>query len=292
MKSVTNSRESRLRTSYGPWAVVTGASDGIGREIAIELAESGLNVVLVARRRERLERLAGQLGRGREVETRVIAADLGKTAGVESVVRGTRDLEVGLLAAAAGFGTSGPFVAGSLADELAMLDVNCRAVVALTHELGRRFAEQGRGGIVLMSSIVAFQGVPRAAHYAATKAYVQTLAEGLRLELAARGVDVLASAPGPVASGFAERADMRMTQALDPSRVARATLDALGRGATARPGWLSKLLGYSLAALPRAGRTRVMAAVMRGMTEHQEGPAGDRGDAASRPAAEAGGGGA
>jgi short-subunit dehydrogenase len=121
-----------------------------------------------------------------------------------------------------------------------------------------------------MSSIVAFQGVPRAAHYAATKAYVQTLAEGLRVELAPHGVDVLAAAPGPVASGFAERADLRMGQALDPAQVGQATLDALGRRATVRPGWLSKLLGYSLTLLPRRGRSRILAAVMRGMTQHQQ----------------------
>ena len=260
--------QQRFRQRYGRWAVVTGASEGIGRELAKCLAETGLDLVLVARRRERLEELAGELGSSFGVKTRVLAADLGTAAGLEAVTRETEDLEVGLLVASAGFGTAGPLIDASLADELAMLNLNCGAVLALTHHFGRRFAQQKRGGVVLMSSIVAFQGTARAANYAATKAYVQTLAEGLHLELAPHNVDVLASAPGPVASGFAARADMKMGKALVPSQVGRATLSALGRRTTVRPGWLSKLLGYSLALLPRAGRMRIMALVMGDMTRH------------------------
>ncbi|MEM8994648.1 MAG: SDR family oxidoreductase [Acidobacteriota bacterium] len=264
---------------YGPWAVITGASDGIGREIARSAAERGLDIVLVARRRGRLEELAAELEQI-GASTRIVDADLGTPAGIEAVRRAAEDLDVGLLAAAAGFGTSGPFLDQSLGDELAMLDVNCGAVVSLAHHFGRRFVERGRGGLVLMSSIVAFQGVPRAAHYAATKAWVQSFAEGLRAELGPAGVDVLASAPGPVASGFAARANMKMDGAMDPRRVGAATLDALGRRGTVRPGWLSKVLGYSLQTLPRSGRRLIMARVMDGMTRHQK----PSGAGASRPA--------
>jgi short-subunit dehydrogenase len=257
------------KKTYGPWAVVTGASDGIGREVALQLATAGLNVLLVARRREVLESLAETLEAHHGVQARAVAVDLGWQAGVEEVVAASNGLDVGLLVAAAGFGTSGPFLASDLAEELSMIDVNCRAVAALSHHFGRRFARRGSGGLVLMSSIVAFQGVPRAANYAATKAYVQSLAEGLRIELEPHGVDVLASAPGPVHSGFAERAGMRMGQALKPQDVARGTLVALGGYGTVRPGWLSKLLGGSLALLPRWGRVRIMTAVMGGMTRHR-----------------------
>lgn len=263
-------QQGRFFSEYGPWAVVTGASDGIGCDIAAQAAARGLNVVLVARRRERLSEIGRELTFEHGVETRVVAADLGTEAGLQDVLRETSELDVGLLVASAGFGTSGRFVDASVEKERAVLDVNCGAVLTLTHGFSRRFVARGRGGIVLMSSIVAFQGVPRAAHYAATKAWVQTLAEGLRKELKPHGVDVLASAPGPVASGFAALADMRMGTALDPSQVGAATLDALGRRTTVRPGWLSKVLGYSLATLPRAARTSIMTAVMHGMTQHQE----------------------
>ena len=171
--------------------------------------------------------------------------------------------------ASAGFGTSGPFLTADRVDELAMLDANCRALLALCLHFGPRLAERGRGGMVLMSSLVGFQGTPGAAHYAATNAYVQVLAEGLHAELRSCGVDVVASAPGPVHSGFAERADMRMGRALDAADVAVPTLNALGRRTTAAPGALSKLLTWSLAPLPRAAHVRIMSGVMAGMTAHQ-----------------------
>lgn len=254
-----------MRAKYGPWAVVTGASEGIGREFARQLAGRGVDLVLVARRRELLESLARTL----PVATKVVAADLATPDGVARAIAACDGLAVGLLVAAAGFGTSGDFVGGDVARELAMVDVNCRAVAALAHHFGGRFARQRRGGIVLMSSLVAFQGVPRASNYAATKAYVQSLAEGLRVELAPFGVDVVSSAPGPIRSGFERAAGMRMGAAGTPASVAAGTLAALGRRGTVRPGWLSKLLEWSLALLPRQGRVRMMGVVMGGMTKHR-----------------------
>jgi len=262
----------RLRERYGPWAVVTGASDGIGREFAIRLAEAGVNIVLAARRKVLLEPLASELARVGQVQTQVIVVDLATPAGVDELVARTRALDVGLLVASAGFGTSGPFMDALLSEELGMIDVNCRAVAALSHEFSRRFVERKRGGIVLMSSLVAFQGVPRAANYAATKAYVQSLAEALRLELKPLGVDVIASAPGPIRSGFAARASMTMGLAQTPNAVAGATLAALGRRGTVRPGWLSQFLEAGLLFLPRRGRVRMMGVVMAGMTNPQDSP--------------------
>lgn len=262
-------RLERLRTRYGPWAVVTGASSGIGRETALALAEAGLNLVLVARSREALEEMAVDLASRHGIEARAVPADLALGSGAEEVEAATRDLDVGLLVAAAGFGTSGPFLDSSPEREMEMLDVNCRAPLRMSLHFGRRFAGRGRGGLVLMGSIVGFQGTPNAAHYAATKAYVQTLAEALHAELAPLGVDVLASAPGPTNSGFAARAGMRMGAALGPADVARKTLDALGRRSTALPGTLSKVLAYSLAPLPRWARVRVMGRVMGGMIAHR-----------------------
>ena len=261
-------KQQRLASRYGPWAIVTGASDGIGRAFAYDLAAAGLNVVLVARRGEILHRIAGELRAQHRVSTLVITVDLARADAVAMINSATRELDAGLLVAAAGFGTSGPLIDAALTPELEMVDVNCRAVLELSHEFGRRFAERGRGGIILLSSLVAFQGVPRTANYAATKAYVQSLAEGLHLELAPRGVDVLSSAPGPISSGFANRARMTMGMTQAPADVARASLDALGRRGTVRPGWLAKGLAASLMFLPRWGRVRMMGVVMAGMTKH------------------------
>lgn len=253
-------------SAYGPWALVTGASEGIGRAFAVELARRGVHVILVARRRPALEALAMSLTQTHGVQCQVIEANLSDAQGVQQVLSCSADLDVGLVVCAAGFGTSGPFLHNELATELDMLQVNCAAVVALSWGLGQRLARRGRGGMVLLSSLVAFQGVARSAHYAASKAYVQTLAEGLREEWAPLGVQVLSVAPGPVRSGFAARSQMTMARAEDPQVVARVSLDALGRAGTVRPGWLAKLLGYSLALTPRGIRVKIMGQVMAGMT--------------------------
>lgn len=198
-----------------------------------------------------------------------MAVDLSDLNAVQTMLAATDDLDVGLLVAAAGFGTSGPLTQGSLATETEMVALNCTGVLAQAWHFARRFAAQERGGIVLMSSGLAFQGAAGSANYAATKAYVQTLAEGLREELKSSGVSVIASAPGPIATGFAARARLQMPQALQPRVVATQTLAALGRLGTVRPGWLSKLLGWSLATAPRALRVKIMGRVMAGMTAHQ-----------------------
>jgi len=255
----------RLLARYGPWAVVTGASSGIGRTSAEQLAAAGFHLVLVARRADVLDALAAGLRAAHGIDVRVVATDLSVPDGHAAVEAATDGLDVGLLVAAAGFGTSGSFLDADPIAEAEMLALNAGATLRGAMHFGQRFAARGRGGLVLFGSIVGFQGTPFAAHYAATKAYVQTLAEGLHVELAPRGVDVVASAPGPVHTGFAERAAMRMDQALRPGDVARASLVALGRQTTVLPGGLSKVLGGSLALLPRPLRARIMGRVMGGM---------------------------
>ncbi len=255
--------------AYGNWALVTGASDGIGRAIAELLAQAQFNLVLVARRESVLQALATQLSQQYSIEVRVIAADLTDAQQVDAMMIDTLPLDIGLLIASAGFGTSGAFLDANLAQESQMIDVNMRTVMTMAQHYGKRFIARGHGGIILFSSLVAFQGVPMSAHYAATKSYIQTFAEGLHMELKPYGVDVLASAPGPVASGFAERANMQMGAALTPNVVASETLNALGHKMTVRPGLLSKILELSLSLLPRWGRVRAMQQIMSGMTSHQ-----------------------
>ena len=233
-------RRRDFRSRYGPWAVVTGASSGIGRATALQLGEAGLNVMIVSRRHELLNDIAAQLSRSSDIETRVVAADLATSIGLETVEDACKNLDVGLLVAAAGFGTSGAFLEANLTVELEMLDVNCRALVGQCLYFGRRFAKRGRGGIVLMASLVGFQGVPFSASYAATKAYVQSLAEALYLELRPLGIDVLASAPGPVRSGFEARANMRMSTAIEPDVVAREPCKRSGGKVPSRLGYFQK----------------------------------------------------
>lgn len=254
-----------LKRRFGPTALITGASDGIGRAFAENLAAQGLDLVLVARRGPVLQDLAASLHAMHGIKVQVIAADLSRPEAVTDVLAQTESLPIGLLVGAAGFGSIGPFLAQDVDTEVNMVDVNCRSVVALTHGIAGRMAKAGRGGVILFGSIVGFQGVPGSATYAATKGFVQGFAEGLAVELRPRGISVLSVAPGPVGTGFAARAGMQMGKAETPETVARVALAALPGGGTVRPGFLAKLLGWSLAMMPRWGRVRVLGQIMKGM---------------------------
>lgn len=254
---------------YGPWALITGASDGIGRAMAERLAATGLNVVLAARREPELQALAQRIEHAHAVQTRVVAVDLSDPAGVAALATHTAGLDIGLAVLAAGFGSAGPFVQSVLADELAMIAVNVTAVTELTHVLSGRMVNRGAGGIVLFGSILGWQGVAGQANYAATKAYVQSFAEALHRELKPVGVDVLSVAPGPVHTGFADRAGLTMTSAATPEVVATAALKALGHRTTVVPGGRAKFLTASLATLPRRLRTAILSKVMADMRRDQ-----------------------
>ena len=267
--TLSQQEKDRLKTKYGPWAVVTGASSGIGMELAERLAESGLNLVINARNGEQLAAIATRLTATYGITIKSVAADLGSQVAVDQFIAATNGLAVGLFVASAGFGTSGSFLEADITEEIAMLRVNCEALLVLTHHFSQRFVGQKRGGIILMSSLVGFQGVPFAAHYAATKAYVQSLAEALAVELKPYDVDVLAAAPGPVESGFGQRANMQMSMSLTPAQVGIPILKALGRQSTVLPGLLTKFLVGSLRTVPRWAKVLIMKQVMGGMTKHQ-----------------------
>lgn len=262
-------RPADFKHRYGPWALVTGASDGIGKQSAELLAAAGLNIVAVARRADRLHDLTNHLRATYGVEATAVDVDLSRPGALLRLFDETSILDVGLLVAAAGFGTTGPFLRNPVDTELDMLTVNCAAVTSAAHHFGQWFAQRGSGGIVLFSSIVAFQGVANTSTYAATKAYIQSFAEGIRPELAPLGVHVLASAPGPVSTGFGARADMHMGSATKADVVAAKTLNALGRRALVRPGARSKVLALALATAPRRLRTVILTKIIGGFTAHQ-----------------------
>ena len=250
---------------YGPWAVVTGASSGIGRELALQCASRGLDVIVVARDRDRLDEAAAAI-RAQGRQARVVVADLGQPEAIAAVADAARDAQVGLLALAAGFGQAGPFLDSDDELQREMVEVNCTSLMAMTHYFAPAMARQGRGAVLMVASMLGFHGTPYAAHYAATKAYVQSFGEALAVELADQGVDVLVTSPGPTATRFGERAGMRLDHAMPADAVARATLNALGRRTNLLPGALTKLLRGALWPLPRSARVRMIGRVMKGMT--------------------------
>ncbi len=236
---------------YGPWALITGASAGIGAEFARQLAQKGLNLVLVARRRERMENLARRLEGEYKIQVLCVAADLAQRDFLPAILRATESIDVGLLVNNAGFGVAGNFLAHDLERELALLDVNCRALLILTHRFGHPMARRNRGGIILVSSVSAFIATPFEANYAASKVYELFLAEALRYELGRQGVDVLALCPGSTDTEFHQISGSRPVAAMPVQPVVRSALRQLGKKPITIPGWRNRLLVGLLKCTPR-----------------------------------------
>lgn len=266
---LSNTQLNRIKNKYGEWAAITGASSGIGLALSKQLAKAGLHLIINARNKSALDGLANELKQKYHIKVETVPADISESQGIEQFIRATQGKKIGLFIPSAGFGTSGLYHKSSLQEELNMLHVNVESVLSLTHYFSQVFVQQARGGIVFLSSIVAFQGVPYAANYSATKAYIQTFAEALARELKSHHVDVIAAAPGPVKSGFGKRANMKMGRTLHPDKLAAPILNALGRKNSVVPGGLSKLLSYSLRTVPRWAKIRIMESVMSGFTKHQ-----------------------
>jgi uncharacterized protein len=181
-------------------ALVTGASSGIGREFARELSARGYDVVLVARRRERLEELANELGG----TAHVIACDLAREPGALAGKVAELGVEVDVLVNNAGFGTAGRFLEADPDRHSQLVRLNCEAVVTLAHAFLPGMVERGRGGIINIASTAGFQPLPYEAVYSASKAFARTFSDALRQELRGTGVRVLAVHPGPVPTEFHE----------------------------------------------------------------------------------------
>ncbi len=251
-----------FKERYGPWALVTGASSGIGEEFARQLAAMGFNLILVARRKQRLEDLARQLETGSKIQVRIIVADLSQPDFMPIILSATQSIDVGLLVNNAGFGIGGNFLDHELKKELALLDVNCRAPLILTHEFGRRMIERKRGGIIFVSSVSGYIATPFEASYAASKVYELFLAESLGHELKRDGVDVLALCPGSTDTEFHVIAGSRAVAAMPVKPVVDLALKKLGKKPAAIPGWHNRLLVYLLKFTPRRVQTFLAGRVM------------------------------
>lgn len=197
---------------YGPWAVVTGASAGMGAEFARQLAATGISVAIVARRIEMLEELSETIKKECKVDVKVIQADLLTEAGRQTVLEETAHLDVGLIVNNAGLEVYGPFIEGDLSDHIRLIELNITVPTALTHEYGQRFVSRTRAdasgkrraGIIMVSSILN-TGVPTFSTYSASKAYATALAVSVRAELEGDRVDVFSLEPGPFASEMNKR---------------------------------------------------------------------------------------
>ncbi len=231
-------------------ALVTGASAGIGEAIARQLASRGHGVTLVARREERLRALAGELSEGHGVRAEAIAADLGDAAARDQLAAQIEDLglEVEILVSNAGFGDPATVVDSDRERLLAMLRLNCEALLDLQARYLPAMVGRGRGAVINIASTAAFQPIPGTATYAATKAFVLSLSEAVHEELKGTGVTLTAVCPGPVKTEFMKAAGIEQAEEQLPGvfwmtseAVANAAVDAAENGKRAVvPGLLNR----------------------------------------------------
>lgn len=252
---------------YGPFALIAGASEGIGAAFAHELAREGFGLVLIARRAEPLERLAAELRAQHHVTVHPVALDLA-TPELEARFRElAASYDVGLVVYNAALSILAPFLETPLDEHRRVLDVNARGPLTAAHVFGARMAERGRGGLVLLSSLTAFWGSAWLASYGATKAFELALGEALAHELRADGVDVIVSCAGATRTpGFSELVrGRRAPRSMSPEEVATETLQALPRGGALIPGALNRLAYRVLSQLPRRAAIRMMAKQTRSL---------------------------
>lgn len=252
-----------FKQQYGPWALITGASSGIGMEFARQLAGHGLNLVLVARREDRLKALAAELHGKHAITARVVALDLSREDFLPELRNAVFGLEIGLLVNNAGRVNNGPVLDNHLQDEIALVNTNCRAPLVLAHEFGMPMRRRKRGGIIFVSSVIAFASVPCWASYAASKSFDLMLAEGMAAEMEDHHVDVLALCPGFTRTEFIKFARINSLMAMDVQPVVRYALDKLGKTRIAIPGIMNKMNSLTTRTMPRWINTLIFGAVVR-----------------------------
>jgi hypothetical protein len=214
------------------WALVTGASAGIGVALARELAAAGAKLILTARRSDRLEAFATEL-RAKGTEVRTIVADLNDPAGPEAIFNATADLKVDILINNAGLGQYGPAIEARLEQELSQVRVNCEAMVHLTRLFVPAMVERRQGWVLIVSSVASYQPLPYFATYAATKVFDRFYSLALAEEVARSGVKVAALCPGSTESEFfdiSRAGEISGRKRQSAEEVARLGVKALARG--------------------------------------------------------------
>ena len=234
-----------FKEKYGSWAIVTGATNGIGRAFVEELILLKFNIVIIGRNQDALNELSKKIEKN-NLQSSSLNLDLSLPSSTDRVFEATEKLDVGLIVLSAGFGNYGDFIENNLSDNCKMIDLHCKSRMKMCHHYGNLFKTQNRGGIINLSSIVAYQGTKGAANYSAVNAFLQNFNEGIGMELKKYSVDVLSVCPGPVATGFEKTAKMKFLFSSSAKTVANAAIKSLGKKSTVFPGILAKVLHYSL----------------------------------------------
>jgi len=255
-------RASEFIDHYGPVALVTGASSGIGKAFAQLLAQRGFDLVLVARRAQRLEELAARCRSDHGITAHVHDIDLADADAAQRILDATSSLDIGLVISNAGFGFKGTYAAADPDIMRDMLMVNCHTPMQLARGFIPRLQQRKRGGIMFTSSVEGLIGCPYSTAYAATKALLNSLGEGLWAELKSDGIDVLTLCPGatdteaPRLQGI-DPATLR--NVMSPEEVARLALENIDNGPTYIPSAHYRASFEHLLAMPRRDALLAMA---------------------------------
>jgi short-subunit dehydrogenase len=256
-----------LARRYGPWAVVAGASEGLGGAFAEALATEKINLVLLARRGDVLEAFAATLRAAHAVEVRTLAVDLADASFADKLAAVIADVEVGIGIYNAAYSFVAPLFSRPIEDALRVVDVNVRGPLLFSRAVVPPMIARRRGALVLMSSLAGFQGSPRLATYAASKAFNTILGEGLWGELGPDGIDVLVSCAGAIRTpGYAGALQREAPGTLDPAAVVATTFAALGHGPVVVPGGVNKLASFLMRRLlPRSSAISIMSKSVAGL---------------------------
>jgi len=255
-----------LRRRYGPWALVTGASSGIGKEFARRLGRAGLNLVLVARREALLEELAAELSQEHGVDCRVVALDLSRESSARRLFESVGGLDIGLLVNNAGSGWIGRFELKEPSYHTDLIRLHCSTVVELTARFLAPMHSRKRGGLIIVASVAAYLPTPFYSVYGGTKAFLLSWGEALAEELRGGPVDLLVVSPGDTGTGFQEVAGEMSSRFTPVETVVGDALAALGRKTTVVPGLDYRLSLFLARFLPRRLLVKIVARRQRAQT--------------------------
>jgi uncharacterized protein len=239
-----------FKFKYGPWALVAGASEGLGAAFAEELAKRGMNLILIARRLDKLKVLSDELSNKYKIEIKYHSLDLSDFEQTKNFIS-QLEINIGLLVYNAAYAPIGYFENISEEDLIKIVDVNIKTPLLLSKLVLTQMIERKKGGIVLMSSLAGTQGSPKIATYAASKAFNAIFAEGIWKELKKHKIDVIASCAGAITTpGYKNAQNAKDAPGtLHADKVAKDTLNALGKGPTIIPGFTNKMVRFFMGRL-------------------------------------------
>lgn len=261
-------------SKYGPWALVAGASDGVGSAFAEALAERGLNVVLLARRQSVLDEVAAGIADRTGAQTRTLAVDLAAPGASTAVIEGTADLEIGFLVYCAGADPHfAPFLTSPLENAESLVQRNCVVPMQLCHHYARPMVSRGRGGIVIFGSGAGFAGGPNMVAYGASKAFDMVFAEALWSEIGDQGIDVLGLILGKTNTpalrklehqrGLLDSVDTAPHDAASVDSVVATAFENLTNGPTCLVGPELEAVGQLMGSMPRNDAVKFIAQAIK-----------------------------